>query len=441
MNEINNGLLKKVQQDPEKYYEDFKQMYKEVSGSKAIYKGAPVPFLYIPKIFTKKDIIKFNDIVINIFDIVNRMINLYLEKEEVRAFFGFDKRLEELILMEHRYTANVPMGRFDIFYYPDGGFKFCELNTDGSSAMNEDMVLSSILSKSAIMDEISEQYEVNSFELFDTWVKEVQRIYDESGGKEETPVVAIVDFIDKSSSIEFKEFKERFDQHGFDCLIVDPRNITVNDGLMYAEDKKIDIVYRRLVTRDMMERIEEIQEFIEGLKNNKTCVIGPIKSQIVHTKRFFEALYQEEIRAYYTAEELVFIDNHIPYTKKLAKDDHYNEYIENKDKFILKPTDLYASKGVYAGKDHTMEEWQAILDTSLESDYMIQEFCKPSVSENVLFNAEGQPEVHYFNNITGMYVYNENFYGLYSRVGLNSIISGLHDCYTLPSFIAREKAK
>jgi hypothetical protein len=49
---------------------------------------------------------------------------MYLENEEVRKIYNFDARLEELILLEKPYKANVPMGRFDIFYYEKGKYKF-----------------------------------------------------------------------------------------------------------------------------------------------------------------------------------------------------------------------------------------------------------------------------------------------------------------------------
>ena len=54
----------------------------------------------------------------NIFKIVNRTIDLYMKEAGVRALFGFDPRLEELILSTvngHGYQANVPM--VDLIYF------------------------------------------------------------------------------------------------------------------------------------------------------------------------------------------------------------------------------------------------------------------------------------------------------------------------------------
>lgn len=439
MNKIVKDIITNIEQDSATYYADYKKIYEEVAKSKAVYKGEPVPFLYIPKVFTEVDLLRFETITKDIFKIVNKSIDLYMENKMVREYYGFDKRLDELIRKEHDFSANVPMGRFDIFYNMNGEFKFCELNTDGTSAMNEDFVLSQIMAESKPMVELSEAYNVNSFELYHTWVKEVKAIYRESGGKKEKPFVAIVDFIDKASSIEFDEFKARFTRDDCVCDIVDPRKIEEVDGELYFNDKRIDVIYRRLVTKDLMDRYDEILPLIEGLKAGKTCVIGPIKSQIVHTKKFFEVLHNDEIRKLFTEEELAYIDEHIPYTKKLVKDKSYDTYIDSKDKYIIKPTDYYASKGVYSGMDHSRAEWIKILDDAIASDYIIQEYCDTVPTDNVLFDEDGGVTVKKFSNITGLFVYNEKFYGLYSRAGKNSIISGIHDGYTLPSFVAVEK--
>ena len=45
-------------------------------------------------------------------------------------------------MREKKYDCNIPIARIDIFYDEEtGGFKFCEFNTDGTSAMNEDREL------------------------------------------------------------------------------------------------------------------------------------------------------------------------------------------------------------------------------------------------------------------------------------------------------------
>lgn len=432
---IEKQLVDAFFEDEATYKEEFYKTYEKVAQSKAIYKGAPVPYLHIPKFYSSEDWASFKEALDGIHQIAKKTISLYIEKPEIQALYGFDARLDALIKLPHHYQSTVPMGRFDIFYYGPGQFQFCELNADGASAMNEDFELSKILLHTDLVKShpMYKTFEPN--ELYHSWVKEVWTIYGEytakTGAKSEKPCVAIVDFIDKGSSIEFEVFKAAFIEAGFDCEIVDPRDIQTVDGQMRIGDKVIDIVYRRLVTKDLMDRYDEIPAFIEGLKADKTCVVGSIKTQVIHTKRFFEVLYEPVLRKYFTEAECAFIDAHVPYTRPLKKDDQFEAYLADRAKYIIKPIDYYASKGVCAGKDYTDAAWADLLNEKVNEDFIIQTYCPVALVDNLLADAKGQITAQTFNTITGLFTYNEKLSGVYVRAGLNAIISGLHDGFTM----------
>ncbi|QNO14053.1 glutathionylspermidine synthase family protein [Alkalicella caledoniensis] len=443
--QIEKKMTEAILNNPERYQEDFKNINEAVAKSKAIYKGEPVPHLYVPKIYTHSDVVTFEKALEGMMDVVNRTIELYLAEESVRELFGFDPKLDALIRLPHFYDAKVPMGRFDIFYYGNGEYKFCELNTDGSSAMNEQKELAQVLKQSQIMKDFDSSYSFETHELFHSWVHAVEDIYAQDQknrglklkDKADTSI-AIVDFIDKGSSIEFDVFAEAFKSEGYHCIIVDPRDIKVSDGQMYANGKVIDVVYRRLVTKDLMDRYDEIPEFIEGLFAGKTCVIGSIKTQVVHTKRFFEVLYHPTFRKYLSQDQIDFIESHVPYTKALMAND-IQQYIDQKDNYIIKPVDYYASKGVCAGSDYTEASWKTLLEEKSQEDFIVQRYAPLSLVDNVLYDQGEGFLKHSFRTITGLFVYNEKFAGLYVRGGLNAIISGLHSGYTFATFVAKEK--
>lgn len=442
---VEQMMLESVVNAPMDYVSDFLDVKEKVSTSKAIYKGAPVPYLYIPKVYDAEDIKSFEYALNGIMDICDKTISLYESLPEVRALFAFDSKLEELILLPSGYERTVPMGRFDVFYYSPGNFKFCELNADGASAMNEEKELNAIISKNKVVQEYSNAYTFRSFELFDSWVKEVGHIYADFLNHQENvldtsekTVVAIVDFIDKSSPIEFEVFKSAFEAAGYQAMIADPREISCVNGRMVYQGVEIDVVYRRLVTKDLMDRYDEIPGFIEGLKACKTCVIGSVKTQVIHTKRFFEMLYHPSIRKHFSKQQINFIDAHVPMTMPLVDFGPNDVYISNKDNFIIKPVDYYASKGVIAGSDLSMEEWEQTLTEKVQDDYIIQVYCPVSISGNVLYNGTALQKKS-FRTITGLFVYNGKFSGVYVRAGLNAIISGLHDGYTMATLVAEKR--
>lgn len=155
-------------------------------------------------------------------------------------------------------------------------------------------------------------------------------------------------------------------------------------------------------------------------------------------QNYFALLHDEGLRQYFSKEEIEFIDRCIPETHMLEINSLMTPYYDNKDAYILKPVDYYASKGVIAGESLSEEEWKKILDEKSKESYLIQKYCPFAMRESVLPTDDGFNQ-HSFRTITGMYVYNEKVKGIYSRAGLNAIISGIHSGFTLSSLVATPK--
>ena len=435
---INNEYINLIEKNPYEYYEDYKKTLEAVRNSTAIYKGEPVPFLYHPMFYTPEDVKDFEYIGKIIMSIANKVAKRYMDFPEYRTKFEYSKLLEDLILIDEGYHINVPIGRFDIFYGGKDNFKFCEFNTDGSSAMNEDNTLARILMDTKAINNMKKKYNISYFELIYKWVEESIKIFKKFNPDIEKPNVAIVDFKESGTPYEFEEFKKAYINKGFKAVVADPRELKYIDGKLYFKDIKIDLIYRRIVTKEFVDRIDEIEDLVNAYKDGSVCMIGSLKSQIMHNKIIFKVLHEKETLQFLTEEERNFIKKHIPYTEEFNGEDIYKEVLKNKDKYILKPKDLYASKGVYAGKSFSSEDWKRIADESLGKEYICQEFCEPFTREFVNFE-DGKLKVSKLKTITGIFMYNEKFEGLYTRLGKSTIISGLHDYYTVPNIVAEEK--
>ena len=435
---INNEYINLIEKNPYEYYEDYKKTLEAVRNSTAIYKGEPVPFLYHPMFYTPEDVKDFEYIGKIIMSIANKVAKRYMDFPEYRTKFEYSKLLEDLILIDEGYHINVPIGRFDIFYGGKDNFKFCEFNTDGSSAMNEDNTLARILMDTKAINNMKKKYNISYFELIYKWVEESTKIFKKFNPDIEKPNVAIVDFKESGTPYEFEEFKKAYINKGFKAVVADPRELKYIDGKLYFKDIKIDLIYRRIVTKEFVDRIDEIEDLVNAYKDGSVCMIGSLKSQIMHNKIIFKVLHEKETLQFLTEEERNFIKKHIPYTEEFNGEDIYKEVLKNKDKYILKPKDLYASKGVYAGKSFSSEDWKRIADESLGKEYICQEFCEPFTRDFVNFE-DGKLKVSKLKTITGIFMYNEKFEGLYTRLGKSTIISGLHDYYTVPNIVAEEK--
>ena len=439
MKDLNTRYAEIIRNRYEENVKSGRAAVEHMENSTAIYRGVPIECLYMPKLFSGAAWEHLKRATDTICAILDKVIQRYLDDPEYRKLFPFPKDLEELILLESGYPRLLPISRLDIFLNEDDfSFQFCEFNADGASGMTECLEINAAVQKSDAFLKMQEEYDISPFELFDTWVQEFMEIYGSYDKKVEQPRVIITDFMDKATPNEFIEFKKRFQKPGIDADICEIRELTYSDGELKTPDgKKVDAIYRRAVTRDIMENKNKIPAFLQAARERAVCIIGHFRTQVIHNKSIFMILRMPETLSFLTEPEREYILRHIPETMLLRKDDNLDDVIRNKDNWIIKPEDFYAAKGVFAGIDKDADSWREAVMEALESDvpYLVQRYCMPYKSLNIDFNKCERPEFAMYNNITGMYVYNGKLIGIYSRAGQMGTISSLASGKTLASML------
>lgn len=409
--------------------------------SSVAYHGRCVHTLHIPKIFTPEIISIYRSIVKNTYRIFEKIIHEYIQNPEYRKLFPFSKELEELILIPNLYDSVLPIARFDIFFQEeDHSFKFCEINTDGTSAMNEDYVLNQAIDLNITHQKMKERYDFQVFELFDTWITSFMKLYDTYEKKVEHPHIAIVDFLQNASITEFEEFRRRFELRGYSIEICEITDLTYQDHcLLSPSGKKIDLIYRRAVTSDIMSHYQEVLPFIQAVKNQDVCIIGSFCTQIVHNKWLFKILREQPTLDLLTEEEQKFVLEHIPYTNLMDDSCCTQDTIcKDKNRWIIKPLDSYGSRGVFAGTDYTPEEWNKLVKDNWNQGYIYQEYCPPYRTDNIYFPEE-HAQFKKYTNMSGLFVYNGEFAGIYSRLSDGGIISSQYNEKAVATLVAYER--
>lgn len=390
--------------------------------------------LHIPKIFTQEDKHRFEKIVDTTYSIFTKVIQAYKTDVQIRKLFGFSRELEELILCEPAYTSPIPICRVDIFYNEQTkDFHFCEFNTDGTSAMNENKQLNDFLAFNNIFQRDPEDYEIP--ELVQSWANAFIQTMKEDPKVCEKARIGICDFLENAYYTELYVFEDVFKQKGYDCEVVDIRDLDYKDGKLYSQKtgKVIDVIYRRAVTRDVMDHYEQVQPFIQAYLHHDVCCIGAFQTQLVHHKQITQVLMNPVMQKYFTPDEVSFIEKHCPITYDLTQD--VVEKIQDKDHWIIKPKDSYASKGVWAGIDLHQNQWNQVVSQHLDANYIVQKYITPYKTKNIdLVNFD---ELKDYSNMSGLYVYNGYFAGVYSRCSDGGIISTQYNEKTIPTLFLR----
>ena len=443
MTDYKNYYKDCVDKDFAKSIKDAQEEQAYIKSSTAQCHGYFVHTLFIPKMFSNKMEQYFKEITNTMYTILDKVIKRYVTDSSYRELFGFDKRLEELILRDVPYECTLPIARIDIFFNEDDySFKFCEFNADGASAMNEDRELNIALSKTGAFKEFCKKYNVKTNELFNSWANEFLKIYHSCKESKEKPNIAIVDFLNNERNYEFEHFCKTFSELGYDCEICEITNLKYKDGALWSESgNKIDVIYRRAVTCDIMQNYDKVTDFISAIKDNAVCLIGDFRTQVIHNKKVFEILHDTKTTEFLSASERDFIKEHIPYTTRLTKKSiEENNVLKNKDKWVIKPEDSYASKGVYAGVEFDDDEkWCEAVLKNANNQYLLQEYCTPYETINIDLLHNKDAKYQNYSNITGLFVYGGEYAGAYSRIAKNSIISTQYSEMSLPTIIVSAK--
>lgn len=407
------------------------------------YHGVLDKTVQIPKVFDAETVAHFQQIVSMSYGIFGKVIREYREQADYRKLFPFSRELEELILLPAPYEGFLPIARLDLFYHEDtGAFQFCEINTDGTAAMLRDYELRKALIHNPAHQAVIRSYDLQPFELFDTWVQTFLSLYETYPKKKEHPNVAIVDFLENATIREFEEYARRFQEAGINCEICDIRSLAYKDGVLYSEQgNPIDAIYRRAVTADIMDHYGEVSDFLSAVRDDAVFFAGAFATQIIHTKWLFYVLHHSRTASFLSEEELAFVKEHIPLTVEFSPDYiALDEVLSHKDRYILKPMDAYASKGVYAaGREYAQQDWEKVARELYGKGYICQEYCTQYLTENI-DSAWGDGSWHPYINMPGLYTYNGQFAGVLMRMACDENIIVAHENErTAPVFAVKEK--
>ncbi|MBM7624889.1 glutathionylspermidine synthase family protein [Sporohalobacter salinus] len=422
---------------PDKYAQDLEKIYGRLEADEICYQGEVIPILYQPLFFSQAELEEISQLVGRLSGILSKVIDRYLIDKEFRSYFGFSQELENLILADPGYSNPVPMARFDIFYYGDNKYRFCELNADGSSGMvKTNAVEKNFLQSEGIKDlTVRTGYDFDYCELLDKWIDTLLANYKEFNPEDNNPNIAIMDFDNFGMVSEFEYFKELLQNRGYQTVIVDPRELEYKNNNLYYGDFEVDLIYRRAVTTDVMEYYSEIGDLLTAYYNQDVCIVGSFRSQIIHNKIIFAILHDSEKTGFLNVEDRNFIEEYIPETSLIVKDYQQLNYIKNnREKLVLKPLDFYGAQGVYIGCDLTQSQWEEALDNIEPEQYLVQRFCPiPELEMAVLEKEELKFEL--FKYTLGIFMYNLSFAGIYTRAGKCNIIASSTGCVTLPNLL------
>src|SRR5713226_8949364 len=309
--------------------------------------------------------------------------------EKVEATLGLDLwdrvdlTAEEraLVAFDPGYRRSSPTSRLDSFI-TTSAYQFVELNAETPAGAGYAEVLADVFLELPILRKFQERYRLRRFDTQQRLLETLLSCYREAGGRKERPSIAIVDYDDVPTRTEHHMAREFFASRGHSALVCDPRQLAYEGGVLRWQGQAVDIVYKRLLVNELLERIQELPALVQAVKDRAVVLVNPFRCKPLHKKSIFAVLTDDELQPLFTADERAAIKAHIPWTRRVREGRalRHGQAVDlpafirdQREQLVMKPNDEYGGKGVFIGWELSATEWEAALAEALKSSYVVQD--------------------------------------------------------------------
>jgi uncharacterized circularly permuted ATP-grasp superfamily protein len=301
--------------------------------------------------------------------------NLMLEQ------IGLTEGERELVAYDPGYQEISVTSRLDSFLTEDK-YQFVELNAECPAGIAYADVAAEIFMGLPVMREFQKHHKVTPMFCREDLLGALLSTYSRVRSRGESPQIGIVDYRGLPTQREFELFKEYFESRNYLTTIADPRELELRAGKLYHGDFRIDLVYRRVLTTELLEKIDECRPFVESYANGSAVFVNSFRTKYVHKKMLFGVLTDERHQHYFTSEERDAILRTVPWTRRVMDTEttYRGEPIDllryiraNRENLVLKPNDDYGGHGIYIGWESDEKTWDARIEAAVGADYLAQE--------------------------------------------------------------------
>ena len=286
----------------------------------------------------------------------------------------------ELVRIDPGYRRSSPTSRLDSFITTNA-YQFVELNAESPAGIAYAEVLVEIFLDLPVVRRFQEKWRLGRFQARERLLATLEACYREAGGRAERPTIAIVDYDDVPTRTEHYLFRDFFEAKGYPSLVCDPRQLTYEGGRLRHDGRAIDIVYKRLLVNEFLEKVGELQALLQAAKDRAVTMVNPFRCKPIHKKAIFAVLTDDALQGLFTAAERAAIAAHVPWTRRVQEGRTTRQGKEidlvpwiraHRDTLVLKPNDEYGGKGVHIGWESTEAQWDAALAEALAAPFVVQ---------------------------------------------------------------------
>ena len=299
---------------------------------------------------------------------------------------------ENLVGIDPGYRDPAPVCRLDGYFGTDGRVRFTEFNADAPAGAAYADTLSAVFHAVPAFREFQRSYHVTPLpcragvlhsllDAFRQW---------RGGDANELPRVAILDWREVPTYHEFVLFASYLKWMGIEARTVDPRAVDYSDGQLWAADFPVSLVYKRVLTRELIERGGPDHPVIRAARDRAVCVVNSLRCKVIARKSSFAAVTDERNADLFTTDQRRAVADHIPWTRLLEERSTVFEgrtvdlvpfVVENRERFVLKPNDACGGTGVVLGSETDAGAWERAVVGGLNDPVSVVQERVPAATE------------------------------------------------------------
>jgi len=292
-----------------------------------------------------------------------------LRDDELRRELDLEPKEERLALADPGCRDSSPSSRLDGFFADQ--LRYVEYNAESPAGMAYGDELTAAFDALPLMRAFRKRWRVRAVPTRQRQLTTMLRAFREWGGAER-PRMAIVDWSGLPTTSEWEMFEEYFEANGIPTFICDPGELEYSHGKLSARGKRITLVYRRVLTSELIAKANETRPLRRAYLDGAVCVVNTFRAKLLHKKMSLALLSDPKYARLYSSAERRAIARHIPWTRKLTREIQ-DDAMARRERLVLKPNDEYGGKGVVLGWTVDQREWEKAIADAADASFVVQE--------------------------------------------------------------------
>jgi uncharacterized circularly permuted ATP-grasp superfamily protein len=336
-----------------------------------------------PQILTRPRYEQAVSAAVGVYSALASLEKAVLKDDALRRELALEPEEERLAMADPGFKSSSSSVRLDSFFADE--VRFVEYNAESPAGMAYSDNLAAVFGRLPVMKAFRKLFRGRFLPTRRRQLTAMLRAFGQ-WDRGATPAMAIVDWEGLPTAPEFEMFKAFFEAAGVKTVICDPRSLEFRQGKLYAQGIPVNLVYRRVLTSELLARGEDTQALRNAYLAGAACVVNSFRAKLLHKKMSLALLSDERYQRLYTPAQRAAIRRHIPWTRRV-RPELAEDIARRRATLVLKPNDEYGGKGVVLGWTVDQAEWESAIEIATTQSYVVQEAVEiPRVSFPVVLD-------------------------------------------------------